>query len=69
MLEILPLGASKGVGVELLLSHLGVQKEEVRARLTDTCPETVQPACVVSYHRPLNDAKAWEDSEADLKIL
>jgi hydroxymethylpyrimidine pyrophosphatase-like HAD family hydrolase len=29
MLEILPLGASKGVGVELLLSHLGVQKEEV----------------------------------------
>jgi hydroxymethylpyrimidine pyrophosphatase-like HAD family hydrolase len=30
MLEILPLGASKGVGVELLLSSLGVDREEVR---------------------------------------
>lgn len=31
MLEVLPLGASKGSGVQWLLNHLGVSPEEVLA--------------------------------------
>jgi hypothetical protein len=45
MLEILPIGASKGAGVQMLVDHMAVPIEQVKSGIHDH----VQNGCLLGY--------------------